>query len=449
MIVLMHSGAAYIISNVIITILWFLGTGIVLESRYGRVRTFLLEVAIQLSVWYIFENRLAVFSYLRIFSGILLPVVLTVLFHKGSVLFKIITALLFFMSTLFSETIMAAFLPYDLVISGELFQRYDVIVYSVYVMLTFSTAALITAVLKAVQQHSQGLLVEKQWLLFFLFPLSQILSMVGLWNSYMDFDVFGNPYKVVFLTVFNILADAALIYTIVRTAHNAELRIRNTILEDQINSQEDHYAQLSSVYHDIRKMRHDIDNHIYAVRSLIENGETEKASKYLDTLNTDREREKEMMELRFYDCRNTVVASYLDRKIRTLQEQSVSIDTDLHLPEDLSISNPDLICIFGNLLDNASEACRELDSPSITLKANYKEPYLIITCSNPYIGSNSPKHRRIRELDRGMGFAILSKLADQYDGRFTASGENGIFTAKIILKTGIEKEGGHADDSRL
>ena len=44
------------------------------------------------------------------------------------------------------------------------------------------------------------------------------------------------------------------------------------------------------------------------------------------------------------------------------------------------------------------------------------------------------KKRRIPELERGIGFTILSSLADQYDGQFASEVSDGMFRTDIILK---------------
>ena len=110
------------------------------------------------------------------------------------------------------------------------------------------------------------------------------------------------------------------------------------------------------------------------------------------------------------------------------------METDLHLPAELCISNPDLICIYGNILDNAIEACRNTQNARIILKTAYDEPYLSISCSNTIPETAREKKRRIPELERGIGMTILAGLAEQYDGQYTHKSDEGMFHTEIILK---------------
>ena len=130
-----------------------------------------------------------------------------------------------------------------------------------------------------------------------------------------------------------------------------------------------------------------------------------------------------------------VAASYLEKKSEDLAKQGIAFESEVRLPSGLNISNPDLICVLGNLLDNAQEACQRTPEPTIILKAAYQKPYCSISCSNTAVepGKGSAK-RRIPELERGVGLTILRDVAKRYDGEFRTEWENGWFKANMILK---------------
>jgi sensor histidine kinase regulating citrate/malate metabolism len=91
---------------------------------------------------------------------------------------------------------------------------------------------------------------------------------------------------------------------------------------------------------------------------------------------------------------------------------------------------------LGNILDNALEACRDLDQGKVTLKTNYNKPYVSILCLNPLRQQdmNDIKHKRIPELERGIGLTILQDLAEKYDGQMIAGPEGETFKTSLILK---------------
>lgn len=430
----MHSGTAYIISNLFLTIMWFTAASIVLDCKYSRIKTILIESIIQFGLWYILENTINIFTPLRILVGFGLPMLLIFIFHTDKSFFKLLTASLIFISDIAAEIILGALMPYESILSGEFFAKYDVAIYSIYQLLNLTLLSLVIAALRAYKQRYQGYLIEKQWFLFFLFPLSQTIAMCGWWPAYLQYNTMGSPYKVLALTVFSFLADAALIYAIRETGAASEMRIRSEMLEEQVKSQENYYDQLASTYSNIRKMRHDIDNHIYAIEGLLKNNEVQKAAEYIQKVR------EEDTTVHFADCQNTVVSSYLTKKMEDLTSAGIAFEPNIHLPYLVGISNPDLICIYGNILDNVKEACKEIPDSTVTLDTKYKEPYLIISCTNPIKETQEQKKRRIPELERGIGFTIISNLVRQYDGQFSARSENGMFCTEIILKVKTGEE---------
>ena len=100
------------------------------------------------------------------------------------------------------------------------------------------------------------------------------------------------------------------------------------------------------------------------------------------------------------------------------------------------MSNTDLIVAFGNILDNALEACEGVPGAQIRLQAYLAKGYLVIHERNPVRGEPAAaKPRRIPELERGVGFRVLSGLAQKYDGSFQHELEpGGDYAVTLMLK---------------
>ena len=58
---------------------------------------------------------------------------------------------------------------------------------------------------------------------------------------------------------------------------------------------------------------------------------------------------------------------------------------------------------------------------------------LIISTSNPLRPQPQSKHRRIPELERGVGKAVLEDIARKYNGSLNFSEADGTFTTQLIL----------------
>lgn len=133
---------------------------------------------------------------------------------------------------------------------------------------------------------------------------------------------------------------------------------------------------------------------------------------------------------------NPVVNAVLSEKNKTCREKGIELVCDLILQEKLNVDSLDLCRALGNILDNAirsADRC-EGEAKEIILKGREISGYLVFQCSNPYLLSD-----RGKILGTGYGQQILKDLAARYQGRFrTESGDNGIYTVHLSLKTSIE-----------
>ena len=161
-------------------------------------------------------------------------------------------------------------------------------------------------------------------------------------------------------------------------------------------------------------------------------GQTEKAAAYVREVTR-----QDSAKIRFASCANTVVASYLTKKDNDYKQLGIKLEGDIHIPAETGIANPDLICAFGNILDNAQEACEGLENPTVALKVKYEKPYLSISCANPTKDpgkGQASRKKRIPEMERGVGLTILDDLAKRYDGQLETKQTEEGFQTFLVLK---------------
>lgn len=293
-----------------------------------------------------------------------------------------------------------------------------------YVILLLLTARLFT--------YKTSRLSGKEWLLYTIFPASQAL-MVSLWwfaNSREDPLVSAVLQAVSVLIC--ILADIALFLAVRGMSQRAELKAQNQLLADQIDLQREHYAALTEQYERIRVMRHDIANHMHTVQILLNQGNAQAAEAYA----------AEMLEQhRFHsslgECENPIVDAFVFSRVEATKIQDIAFSAEVRLPREPGIADTALITAFGNLLDNAVEACLQLppEQRFIRLSAGMRGAFLAIRVENsgPQT-STTPRLERIPGLERGLGIHILRDLAEQYHGAFQTSYENGCYVAVLTLQ---------------
>ena len=279
--------------------------------------------------------------------------------------------------------------------------------------------------------RSKNNLSGRQLLAFSAFPITQMVceaSLVTLMFTPPRYEYI--PMQLIVSVLF-LVSDILLYRTMVRTEQRVQLEVENALLESQLDAQLAHYSDLTAQYEQIRAMRHDISHHLNTINALLQEGNLKAATEYSEQLLPIQ-----TYISRLGKCQNPVVDAFLYSRMQDAEAKGMPVQADVSLPVELPVSNTDLIVAFGNLLDNALEACSGIPDAQITLRAHMDKGYLVIQESNP-VRARQPqgkKPRRIPELERGVGFRVLSGLAAKYDGSFRHACENDTYTVTLLLR---------------
>lgn len=265
----------------------------------------------------------------------------------------------------------------------------------------------------------------REMLMYTFFPVSQFMLLYGWINASRQLgESFRHQILVLVVLVVCLVADTGLFASMIRLSSHIELETENRLLAAQIEDQRAHYAGITAQYESIRAMRHDIAKHISAMDSLLVSGRNEEAAAYVSELRTGS-----------YDkslgiCEHPVVDAYLYSAIHKSKENHITLDAVVSIPTDISVTSTDLVCTFGNLLDNAFEACLGQEGAVIKLRVGIKAGCLLISTENP-LGTGHEKKVRIHGLERGLGLRVLKKMAEKYDGSLRYYAENDTFRTEV------------------
>lgn len=274
-------------------------------------------------------------------------------------------------------------------------------------------------------------LTARQWLVFLFFPLSQTLGIIFVYNSMFSIvPTAAQLYQLAGILIVCAAADFALLHTISDAGRKAELEAANRMLEKQLDTQLNHYTALTSQYEVNRRIRHDILHHVNTIQYLLANGQQREATVYAGQFLAENQNVSQLGQ-----CSNPVVDAFLYGRVKEAEAQGVAVDTNVILPSELPVSNTDLIIVFGNLMDNAVEACAKVENPAIQVNAHVEKGYLVITESNPAAPEpERRKQRRIPELERGVGMHILRSVAEKYHGSCMSETHDGRYSVSVFLR---------------
>ena len=252
-----------------------------------------------------------------------------------------------------------------------------------------------------------------------LFNLHEINLFAGFtperfFNRYLNLNIFGNAVSRfgAYLTVFLLAAFPLTVFSLRRL-----LKVMNSTRE---NLRKSYYSEIEAKYKETRRLWHDFNNHLLTVKALYSAGKNEEAEKYIKELEAlDKD----------YRLPTRTGSDALDlllfHKNRAAIEQGMRIEfvTACRL-ETLHFTDYDLCGLVGNLLDNAMEACTEIQGgqPVISLSLEAKGTMLIVTCSNPFAGE-----RHTSESGKAMSASAKAKSGSSGSAASNAEPGNSVF----------------------
>ncbi|MDD6122691.1 MAG: GHKL domain-containing protein, partial [Solobacterium sp.] len=186
---------------------------------------------------------------------------------------------------------------------------------------------------------------------------------------------------------------------------------------------------IKELYSSQRKMTHDYKNKLTTVKALINEGNTDKAREYTDTLL-----DSVIYHSKIISTNNDIVDALLNSKYYLCHSRNIVIQFKVDNLSNIPFTNDELIVILSNALDNAIEAASKCDNPFIKLKIENNKLFVIsiinsskevIIKANRIIKSHSPEH--------GYGLGNIKNIVDKYQGNLALDYRDGCFQLTVVV----------------
>lgn len=218
---------------------------------------------------------------------------------------------------------------------------------------------------------------------------------------------------------------------------NYEEKINDLRLKQQNSMYDQQLKLMQSAMVNIGAVNHDIKNHLSIVSGFLDNGDLEKAEKYLKEIDAAYKVTGE-----YSKTGNLILDSILNYKIEEAVKSKIEVELITKVPKDLELPQFDMNIIISNLIDNAIEACLKLlDNREIYIQVNYCNGVLRIKVVNTYDGLVKQKNGKIitRNIDKeshGIGLRNVRKTLEKYNGVLDVDFDTKKFTANAMLYIG-------------
>lgn len=205
--------------------------------------------------------------------------------------------------------------------------------------------------------------------------------------------------KIVYSILINRVCTAFYLYFSIKMGIKAikweeeELLYKTNLLRlehnNDINKKVDDYSKLLKMYN------HDVKNILFNIKDAIEMGNEEKAKEIISAFN---EKTHDFANLNNELSNNSLLNALLNRLNENCKTKNICFSSECYIPDEISISELDLLKIFNNLVSNAWEACnnQKLDEKKwINFRSYVNCNELIIYQSNSFNGTIKFKNDKL------------------------------------------------------
>lgn len=245
------------------------------------------------------------------------------------------------------------------------------------------------------------------------------------------------------LTVYPILMQALVIISLImfeRYLYHRKLR-EEARLNEAINQYryENAITRLNAD-DDLRRLHHDMKNHLIVLQTLLD--DNQKANAYVQDLMQGMTGYEQLVE-----TGNKILNGLLSEKITLAAKDDIDVNACFDFRAGAFMEDMDICAIFGNALDNAIEASRQVKDPeqrSILIKCSVESGNLLLTFINYYEGTLSrqsglPASTKSGSM-HGIGLSSIQRSAKKYGGTMTADTDdyhNFVLTVLIPIPTDL------------
>lgn len=244
----------------------------------------------------------------------------------------------------------------------------------------------------------------------------------------------GDPASVPFYTACLFTTCSITFLLFLFTKDHEIVQEQQLILQENKLS-ENTYAQIQEAAAQMREVKHELSNYFVYANQLIQKHDYDTLEQYLAKII-----DSNLPVTDSISTGNLVVDSIINQKNAYAKSLHIRTDFRVHLSPDLPFDDLTLCTVFGNLLNNAIEACRNQDSPFILLDVHPVKSYLAIRIDNSVnhdVLKDNPQLQTTKKdaLNHGNGMRILHKIVQKYDGmlHYEMSGPN-CFSMQLMLK---------------
>lgn len=241
-------------------------------------------------------------------------------------------------------------------------------------------------------------------------------------------------------TLLIIFATVISIIIIGKLVKESKDKVKYELVQEKLDLQYKYYRGIEEEQEKVRKLYHDMRNHISCIQLL---ANSEAANSYIKKI----EEQLNGVE-KYYDTGSHLVDIILKDKQKEAEDKEIEFIAELDFGKCDFIEMIDVTSLFSNLINNAIEACDKITDQAvkktIKLKGTYINNFFVLCSSNSKTNKvQIVKDRFITDKEdasiHGLGIKNIKTAVYRYGGEVTITYTEEEFLVKVLIPLNQEK----------
>ena len=298
-----------------------------------------------------------------------------------------------------------------------------------------SKLLLLLEVLLCKYLNFSGKISRKDFIYIGIPVITNILSLFFIYGyilGYIDNKSISKPILLLLISVLYLISNIAIIMTVFKIIKNNKIIYEQKLINEKNAMEYRYYLKVEDNSDRIRRLYHDMKNHLLCISSLCDNDD---AKDYVKNLNLELDSVADT-----FNTGNKILDIILSEKKTICNEHNIEFKIYSDFSNTGFIDMLDICVIFGNALDNAIDACKKVESGKriITINTMIKKGLCIINIKNSKVNKIFHNKNKIitdkkDKFLHGIGLNNIKEAVNKYDGDMSTNFNDNEFIITIVI----------------
>lgn len=234
---------------------------------------------------------------------------------------------------------------------------------------------------------------------------------------------------------FGLISINVLMYILMRRMSEKNIENKELVIDKMQNEiYKTQFEESEKKYIEIKKIQHDMENHLQCISMLISEKQYNQANNYIFDIINHR------LDFCFtkVNTGNRVVDVISNMKLMQCKNENINTIVNTgHI--ETAVDDVDMCSLLGNIFDNAIEACRKVKEASeIFVDIHQRKGYINIiiknTIQSPVLKDNPELRTTKRQKDiHGYGIKAVKDIVERHNGMMELFEQNQLFIVDIWI----------------